>query len=146
MNVQAVVKLLLPVCVGLILSGCLAPGKPLVAERSPVYTSGPYSSGDPPRQSYVVKKGDTLYSIGQRFGVPYQVIAEANNITKLDAGDKIIIPGLQTTPSAPYVVITSPWSGATVSAASLPVYGTGGNLFEGRSLFSGIGLLCGKRT
>ena len=80
MNVQAVVKLLLPTCVGLILSGCLAPGKPLVAERSPVYTSGPYSSGDPPRKSYVVKKGDTLYSIAWRFELDYKGLARANGV------------------------------------------------------------------
>lgn len=100
---------------------------------SGVYDRGPrmYANGSVQGNVYTAAKGDTLYSIGQRFGVPYQVIAEVNNVTKLDAGDKIIIPGLQTTPSAPYVVITSPWAGATVSAASLAVYGTGGNLFEG---------------
>ena len=100
---------------------------------SGVYDRGSrlYANGTVNGNVYTAAKGDTLYSIGQRFGVPYQVIAEVNNITKLDAGDKIIIPGLQATPTAPYVAITSPWSGATVSAANLPVYGVGGNLFEG---------------
>jgi LysM repeat protein len=100
---------------------------------SGVYDRGPrlYANGTVQGNVYTAAKGDTLYSIGQRFGVPYQVIAEVNNITKLDAGDKIIIPGLQSTQTAPYVVITSPWSGATVSRSALPVYGVGGNLFEG---------------
>jgi LysM repeat protein len=100
---------------------------------SGVYDRGPrlYANGTVQGNVYTAAKGDTLYSIGQRFGLPYQVIAEVNNITKLDAGDKIIIPGLQSTQTAPYVVISSPWSGATVSAAALPVYGVGGNLFEG---------------
>lgn len=100
---------------------------------SGVYDRGPrmYANGTVQGNVYTAAKGDTLYSIGQRFGVPYQVIAEVNNITKLDSGDKIIIPGLLATPTSPYVTITNPWSGATVSRSALPVYGVGGNLFEG---------------
>jgi len=31
-------------------------------------------------QDYVVKKGDTLYSIARSFGMSYQTLAELNNI------------------------------------------------------------------
>jgi murein DD-endopeptidase MepM/ murein hydrolase activator NlpD len=45
--------------------------------------------------TYDVSKGDTLYSIGLRFGVSYQDIAHLNNITnpnKLITGTKLKIP------------------------------------------------------
>ncbi len=35
---------------------------------------------DPPRRSYVVRKGDTLYSIAWRFELDYQGLARANGI------------------------------------------------------------------
>ena len=118
---------------------------------SGVYDRGPslYANGTVTGNVYTAAKGDTLYSIGQRFGVPYQIIAEVNNVTKLDAGDKIIIPGLQATPTTPYVAITNPWSGATVSAANLPVYGVGGNLFEGNvvvQITDSTGLVLGQQA
>ncbi|XOV82046.1 MAG: peptidoglycan DD-metalloendopeptidase family protein [bacterium] len=62
------------------LSGCLTPGKPLIAERSPVYTTGPYSRSDAPRTTYTVKKGDTLYSIAWRFQLDYKGLARANGV------------------------------------------------------------------
>lgn len=63
-----------------LLTGCLHPGKPLIAERSPVNTPAPGVSGDPPRRSYLVRKGDTLYSIAWRFQLDYQGLARANGI------------------------------------------------------------------
>lgn len=43
---------------------------------------------------YIVGKGDTLYSIGVRFGVPWQTIAAANGIqgTLISIGQHILIP------------------------------------------------------
>ena len=35
-------------------------------------------------QDYVVKKGDTLYSIARSFGMSYQTSAELNNIKNPD--------------------------------------------------------------
>ena len=35
-------------------------------------------------QGYVVKKGDTLYSIARSFGMSYQTLAELNNIENPD--------------------------------------------------------------
>lgn len=54
------------------LAACAQPGRPVVAERSPVF-------GDP-SGSYQVQPGDTLYSIAWRFGLDYRALAEANGI------------------------------------------------------------------
>jgi LysM repeat protein len=43
----------------------------------------------------VVQKGDTLSSIGRKFGVTADAIAKANKITnpnKITVGEKLIIP------------------------------------------------------
>lgn len=59
--------------IGLImtLSGCVAPGTPVVTERSATKVKG---------GTYVVKKGDTLYSIAWRFDLDHQRLAAANKI------------------------------------------------------------------
>ncbi len=44
---------------------------------------------------YIIKPGDTLYKIGQRYGIPTAKILRANpyiNIYNLRIGDKICIP------------------------------------------------------
>ncbi len=46
-------------------------------------------------QEYTVKPGDTLFSIARKFGVHYDLIAKANNLTgpsSLQAGQKITVP------------------------------------------------------
>ncbi len=53
-------------------ASCAAPGRPVVADRSPVFGSLP--------SSYVVRAGDTLYSIAWRFGLDYRALARANGI------------------------------------------------------------------
>ena len=54
-------------------------------------TIAPTSSG----QVYVVERGDTLFSIGQRFGVTVAQIVAANDLLdpdRLSVGDELIIP------------------------------------------------------
>lgn len=64
-----------PVCLGVILlialTGCVAPGQPVVTDRS---------TANAQRGSYVVRKGDTLYSIAWRFNLDHQRLAAANQI------------------------------------------------------------------
>ncbi len=62
------------------LSGCLQTGQPLVAERSPVFTSPPTESASVSTRVYTVRKGDTLYSIAWRFELDYRGLAKANGI------------------------------------------------------------------
>ena len=49
-------------------------GQPLVADRSPVLSAG---AGD----SYLVRQGDTLYSIAWRYEMDYRGLARANSIS-----------------------------------------------------------------
>lgn len=50
-------------------------------EKLPADASGTQKSGDWRPDTYTVKKGDTLYSIGLEFGYSYKEIAEFNDIT-----------------------------------------------------------------
>ncbi|KKM09327.1 hypothetical protein SY88_19365 [Clostridiales bacterium PH28_bin88] len=52
--------------------------------------------------TYVVRSGDTLYKIGERFGVPYREIMRANGLstTTLTVGQKLYIPSSTTTSAA----------------------------------------------
>lgn len=54
-----------------LLSGCVSPGSPVVTDRS---------LGARGQQTYVVKQGDTLYSIAWRFGLDHQRLAAANSV------------------------------------------------------------------
>ncbi len=50
---------------------------------------------------YVVKPGDTLYSIAARYGIPWQTLASVNRILNpslLQVGQRLIIPSGATTP------------------------------------------------
>jgi LysM repeat protein len=65
-------------------------------------------------QEYIVQKGDTYYSIGKKFGVSMQAIADANpgvDAKRLQVGKTIVVP--PSTPSAPKPVISTA-SGETV--------------------------------
>ena len=53
-------------------AGCATQGRPVVAERS--------HTGDRNASSYVVRKGDTLYSIAWRFGLDVAALARANGL------------------------------------------------------------------
>ena len=54
-----------------LLGGCASPGSPVVTDRS---------LGDRSQQSYVVVRGDTLYSIAWRFNLDHRRLAMANGI------------------------------------------------------------------
>ena len=63
------------VCLGVVsismLGGCASPGSPVVTDRS---------LGDRSQQTYVVVRGDTLYSIAWRFNLDHRSLAAANAI------------------------------------------------------------------
>lgn len=63
-----------------ILSGCLASGKPIVADRSPVLKPSEQRDARGVRV-YTVRKGDTLYSIAWRFDLDHLGLARANGIS-----------------------------------------------------------------
>ncbi len=87
---------------------------------------------------YVVEPGDTLYSIGLRFGVTWQQIVRANAMTSLfiAKGTQLVIPGLNEpdAPSLPAlqpaISITSPAPGMVLDGPYV-VSGTGQGLPEG---------------
>ncbi len=56
-----------------------------------------HASGRQSGSQYIVAAGDTFYSIGLRFGVPWQEITRANNLADNASGrpeTRLIIPGL----------------------------------------------------
>lgn len=87
---------------------------------------------------YVVETGDTLYSVGARFGVRWQTIARANHMTSpaMDKGMRLVIPGLNEpgTPvlpnPAPQISIANPQPGAVLDGP-YTINGTGQGLPEG---------------
>ena len=71
-----------------------------------VYDRGPrpHAMGTTWGNLYYVVRGDTLFSIGQRFGLYWPVIAQANGISSppsTQAGQCLIIPGLGSMPPYP---------------------------------------------
>jgi LysM repeat protein len=102
-----------------------------------VYDRGPreHAMGTVSGSHYTVAAGDTFYSIGLRFGLPYQAITAANGLADdawVTAGTVIVIPGLEETPpppSQPRLGINNPRYGSTVYAGSpLTVDGIGSGL------------------
>lgn len=55
-----------------VLVGCASPGRPPIADRSPVFAPRP--------EHYVVRLGDTLYSIAWRFELDFMGLARANGL------------------------------------------------------------------
>ena len=61
-----------------------------------VYDHGPsmYANGTVSGNVYTVAAGDTWYSVGVRFGLPWETISAANGGGGLYPGRQLIIPGL----------------------------------------------------
>jgi len=74
---------------------------------------------------YVVKKGDTLYSIAKAHGVPVDAILKASAITSttIKLGQRLRIPSAGTTTAKP----ATPLTGSTTVSASKPAPTTGGS-------------------
>jgi len=100
-----------------------------------VYDSGPrpHAMGTVSGQYYTVMAGDTLYSIGQRFGLNYQTIMDANGLTStavVHPGSQLFIPGLNVSSIMPAMAISSPANGSFYHTPYI-VTGTGQGLVEG---------------
>ena len=125
-----------------------------------VFDRGPrkHATGAVSGTTYIVGAGDTFYSIGLRFGLPYLDILRANNLpadASVLAGYRLAIPGLQPTfppvppvkppvvspppvkppTTRPFLTITSPTPGSTLNARyTVIITGSGGNLRGGKVL------------
>jgi LysM repeat protein len=74
-------------------SGALVPGMRLAIPA--IYQPGVAASRQPRPLYYTLRHGDTLYDVGQRFGIDWHAIARYNHITdqySLSVGQGIIIP------------------------------------------------------
>lgn len=83
-SIELVAEILPPV-----VSQVIAPAAPIA--RPGIVATPPSSSG----QTYTVKQGDTLWAIGQRTGIEWRKIAQANGIvnpSSLQIGQKMHIP------------------------------------------------------
>ncbi len=80
-------------CLALLLvAGCANPGRPPVAERSPVFSPRP--------DTYTVNRDDTLYSIAWRFDLDFRTLAQTNELQspyKIVPGQKIRLNSQATT-------------------------------------------------
>lgn len=69
--------------------------------------------------TYIIRSGDSLYSIGQRFGVTVDALRAANGMTgstRLQVGQKLIIPGV----GAPAAATATSQPRATATPTSAP--------------------------
>ena len=66
------------------LSGCLAKGRPVIAERAPVTPESQRQlrRNEAGQREYVVHRGDTLYSIAYRFQLDPTAFARANGVSE----------------------------------------------------------------
>lgn len=108
---------------------------------SGVYDHGPsmYANGTVSGNVYTVAAGDTWYSIGVRFGMPWESISSANGGGGVYPGRQLIIPGLCGQPPAQsaYVTITNPQPGAMLPN-TFTVSGTGAGLPEGNVVVTAL--------
>ncbi len=96
-----------------------------------------HAQGTVSGSTYYVVRGDTIFSIANRFGVSQSELMRVNNLHspyRLMAGQTLTIPGLGSSPppscTTPWLTIASPTSGANVQA-TFTVSGRGCGLFEG---------------
>lgn len=96
--VAAILLFFLPSLLGI---GSNQPGgspSPSVAASVAAASLAPTLVPEPTQQTYAVQNGDTMSKIAKKFGVPLQVLIDANKTTipnpdKLKIGDTVIIPG-----------------------------------------------------
>jgi LysM repeat protein len=92
-----------------------------------------YANGTVSGNVYTVAAGDTWYSVGVRFGLPWETISAANGGGGLYPGRQLIIPGLCSAPppaQKTYISISNPQAGANLPA-TFTVSGAGAGLPEG---------------
>ena len=103
-------RYILPVLLALMMAACESNPPAPVIERAPksskpappankTAVSKPATGKDWRPDSYTVKKGDTLFSIGLEFGYDYKEIATANNIAApypIQIGQKLSFVSLNT--------------------------------------------------
>lgn len=121
-------------------------------DQNDVYDRGPrpHAMGTVSGQYYTIAAGDTLYSVGQRFGLNYKIIMLANglnNTAVMTPGQQLLIPGLNVghVPSA--VTINSPQDG-DIYRLPYVATGTGQGLVEGNvvvRLLDGNGYLMAQQ-
>jgi len=92
---------------------------------APVTTAPATAAANPVTIEYVVKKGDTLYSIAKAHGVPVDAILKASAITSttIKLGQRLRIPSAGTTTAKP----ATPLAGSTTVSATKPASTTGGS-------------------
>ncbi|NOL49643.1 peptidoglycan DD-metalloendopeptidase family protein [Pelistega europaea] len=74
----------------LVLAGCGS------SHKAPISSVGGYSSGGASAGTYVVQRGDTLYSIARRYGVSVKSLLSMNNISnpsQIEVGQRIRVGG-----------------------------------------------------
>ena len=101
--------LVLTGCLGAFLTACVAPGSPVVTDRS---------LGKSGQTTYTVARGDTLYSIAWRFNLDYRRFAAVNQV----GPPFTIYPGqeLRLTDVTPVAVKTSGPKGTGADRARHP--------------------------
>jgi LysM repeat protein len=111
---------ILALCIALALpASTTAQPMTVVAPEQP--PQGTYAAGDAGGVRYTVKRGDTLISIGARFGVSAAAIARANGIADPDyvqAGTVLIIPVAGSGSQAAASAAAKPSVGARAAPAS----------------------------
>ena len=104
-----------------LVAGCANPGRPPVAERSPVFSARP--------DHYVVQKADTLYSIAWRYELEFAGLARANGLRapytiypgqRLRLRVQLAPKSTVTSPRSPPRPASSPPSTSTGMPALLP--------------------------
>jgi lipoprotein NlpD len=108
------------ICVTLAVAGCGPAWRPPVIDRSPAL--------EPRPEIYVVRAGDTVYSIAWRYQLDYRALARANGIADpytIHVGQRIRLataPAAGAPPSAP---AAPPPSGPPVATAPQPAQPSG---------------------
>jgi murein DD-endopeptidase MepM/ murein hydrolase activator NlpD len=97
-----------------------APSRPLPAQAAtPAPATAPARAG----QSHTVNAGDTLYSLGRRYGVTHSAIAQANGLSNnasLRVGQRLNIPGGAGSATAKAAPASQPASQRADTTASAP--------------------------